>query len=146
MSTVPTLEQLTISFGNYVELFYELPDKSILRPTKAKKHLTEAELKVHEGWNKHLCKICGQSVLGGCGTGWSNLSHHITSNHKIGGTNTSWRDFLMPCTSMKISDHFSYSDEIQCIHFFLNLIIQKNLPLQCCEWKDLRRGNYYFLI
>ena len=33
---VPTLEILTKTFGDYVELFYLLPDKTIPKPTKAK--------------------------------------------------------------------------------------------------------------
>ncbi len=72
---VPTLEILTKNFGDYVDLFYLLPDKSIPKPNKAKKFWSAEEEKTYKGWNIHVCKICNASVSGGAGSGWTNLSN-----------------------------------------------------------------------
>ena len=144
MQSILTFEQLSVDFSEYVAIFFTLPNTSIPRPTKAKKLMDRTELSLHEGWNKHICKICSQTCAGGAGSGWTNLLNHLGHNHAIGGMRTSWRDFLIekmnPSPGVSILNHFSFPVEIQTIHYFLNLVVTKNLPLQCCEWKELRKG------
>ncbi len=95
MQAVVTFEHLTAKFSEYCALFYTLPIATIPRPTKAKKLMGEAEKALHDGWNKHICKICNQSCLGGAGSGWTNLLNHLRQSHPIGGIHRSWRDFLI---------------------------------------------------
>ena len=86
---IPTSEELAKIFADYVSDFFILPDPLIPRPAKLKKLMNSDEIKSHEGWNKHTCRMCNQHFLGGAGSGWTNLVNHILTAHKLGGSKIS---------------------------------------------------------
>ena len=130
MQSILSFEQLSSSFSDYFSIFFIMPNPSIPRPIKAKIIMNEAELSIHEGWNKHQCKLCSKFCSGGAGSGWTNFLNHLSHSHAIGGMRKSRRDFLIekfnPTLGATILDHFSYPVEIQTIHLFLS----------CCDEKS----------